>query len=277
MYLTKNGGELLKGSLASVFLQKTNFAFEVIAVDSGSTDATMETLREYAVTIYTIAPEKFNFGRTRDYGFELAQGEIVVVLSQDAQPVGDSWLQNIVNPFQDVSVAVVQGGSAIPARNGLFFWDTIGLFYYTRDAQQWLKLYNNIGLSFTNCAIRRSVWIENKIGEIEMSEDKYFQKKIVARGYKILLQKSAYVAHAHSYSCQSLRKRCENEGLGLRAVGMRYSLFDMIKDMLNIKIWIIFILALSQFKIKEPAEVMFPIIRPLFLFRGNKFLKKYVS
>ena len=92
VYLTKNGGRLFKKSLEALFSQKVDFGFEVIAVDSGSTDGILDMMKNYPIRVYQIDPEEFNFGLMRDYGFSLARGEIIITLSQDAIPVGTGWL-----------------------------------------------------------------------------------------------------------------------------------------------------------------------------------------
>lgn len=276
IYLTKNGGELLKKSLSSVCSQSVDFSYEVIAIDSGSTDGTLELLCEHSVRLVQIPPCDFNFGLTRDYGFSLAQGEILVAISQDAIPVDGEWLSNLVKPFSDTSISVVQGIDVLPIDTQLFYWDKIGLFYYTRECLRWGQRYGGVGVSFTCCAIRRSVWEQNQIGRVPMSEDKLFQKCIVAKGHKIVFAENARNYHSHTYTLTSLAKRCENEGLGWRVVGNNYSLCDMINDICNVKILKALHYGIKSRQISTIAEAFFPIIRPLFVYIGNNFTRDYV-
>lgn len=276
VYLTKNGGELLERSLEAVFSQKADFPFEVVAVDSGSTDGTLEVLDRFAVRVHHIAPEEFNFGLTRDLGFRLARGEILIPISQDAVPAGTDWLERIAAPFEDDSVAVVQGQDIPHEKRDTFFWEKIRLFYYTRDAKTWMKAYDNVGVSFTTCAIRRKVWEENPIGRVEMSEDKVFQKKIAEKGYKIFQAADILDYHSHMYDMKSLAKRCENEGLGWRNVGIRYTFLDMVLDLFNPIIIGALLYGLLMFKIKCLAEFFFPVIKPIYVYKGNNYTKQYV-
>ena len=190
-------------------------------------------LRNILYVIKQVAPEEFNFGLTRDYGFSLGQGEIIVSLSQDAVPVGTKWLQRICEPFSNTEVAVVQGEEAPPADRELFFWDKIRLFYFTREPKRWQKLHHGLGLSFVNCAIRKSVWAANRLGRVEMSEDKVFQKKLTRQDHKIVFEPEAKVWHSHQYDRKSLATRCRNEGLGWRLVDIVYSRGDMLLDMFH--------------------------------------------
>jgi len=276
VYLTKNGGQILRKSLEAVFFQNVDFEFEVIAVDSGSTDNTLEVLKSFPVKIYQIPPEEFNFGLTRDFGFSLAKGDLLITISQDAVPVGTNWLENIVSCFGDASIAVVQGKDILPNNEDLFYWDKVGLFYFTRDSENWIKTHDNIWVSFTSCAIRRQVWEENPLGRVEMSEDKVFQKQIMEKGYKIFFQRKAMVYHSHTYDVKTLAKRCENEGLGWRIAGHEYTFLDMIKDLLKFKTIFFLFYGLITFKIKRLSELLFILIRPIFVFKGNHFTKHYV-
>ena len=278
VYLTKNGGQLLKRSLEAVFSQKVDFKYEVIAVDSGSTDDTLSILKSFfPVRVYQVRPESFNFGLTRDYGFSIAKGEILVAISQDACPVGSNWLNNLISPFVDESIAVVQAMDILPEMGELFYWDKVRLFYNTRDCKKWMAAYDNIGVSFTSCAIRQAAWQENPLGRVEMSEDKVFQKKIREKGYRIFFQRDAMTYHSHLYNVTSLAKRCENEGLGWRNVDVRYSFLDMLQDMTDAKIISSLIHGLFTFEIKRLSELLFPIIRPLFIYKGNHSTKEYVK
>lgn len=275
VYLTKNGGCLLGKSLESVFAQAVDFEFEVIAVDSGSTDGTLELLKNFSVKVYGIAADEFNFGLTRDYVFSLAKGDIVIAISQDAIPAGSEWLRNMSSPFEDDSIAVVQGIDILPEGENLFFWDKMGVFYFTRECKRWVEDHDNIGLSFTCCAIRRSIWKENQLGRVEMSEDKVFQKKVMEKGLKVIGQPNAMTYHSHMYSVVSLAKRCENEGLGWRNVANHYSFYDMLRDIFNREIIRLLWRGIVTHKIKRLSELLFPLIRPIYVYKGNNFTKQY--
>jgi len=275
VYLTQNGGELFKKSLKAVFSQKVYFDFEVVVVDSGSTDGTLHFLSEFPVRLYEIEPQQFNFGLTRDLGFSLAKGEIVIAISQDAVPVGDEWLINLVDPFNNSEIGVVQCNDVLPPNERIFYWHDIGLLYFTKDCKKWMDKYQ-IGLSFTCCAIRRSVWKECPIGHSEMSEDKVFQKLVVEKGHKIVRSQKAKDFHHHDYDVKTLAKRCQNEGMGWRNVGIEYNLADLIADIFDWKVIVSMAQGIGKGRITKLSEFSFPVIRPLFLFIGNKRTSKYI-
>ena len=82
---------------------------DIILVDSGSTDATLEIAARFPVTVLPIAPEQFSFGRSLNLGCRAARGEIIVIASAHVYPVFDTWLAELTAPFGEAEVALVYG------------------------------------------------------------------------------------------------------------------------------------------------------------------------
>ena len=92
---TKNGGQRLASVLKAIFSQNTRYEYEVICIDSGSTDATLDVIRSFpSCRLVQIAPEDFGHGRTRNLGASLSSGEFVIFVTQDALPASDRWLES---------------------------------------------------------------------------------------------------------------------------------------------------------------------------------------
>ena len=107
--LTKNAGANFPLLLEKIYAQKCASYFEVLVIDSGSTDGTLELAARYPVRLMQIKPEEFHHGRTRNLGAELAQGDILVYITQDALPLDENWLQNLTADLKDSSVGMVCG------------------------------------------------------------------------------------------------------------------------------------------------------------------------
>ena len=60
---TKNGGHLFEKVLDAVFKQKTEYEYEVICVDSGSKDGTLDVIRKYPCRLFQIEPSEFGHGK----------------------------------------------------------------------------------------------------------------------------------------------------------------------------------------------------------------------
>lgn len=83
---TYNRASLLKEALDSVFSQ-TFSDYEVIVVDDGSTDETLEILKSYGDKIQALTQKNSGPGAARNLGAEIAKGEYLAFLDSD-----DVWL-----------------------------------------------------------------------------------------------------------------------------------------------------------------------------------------
>jgi glycosyltransferase involved in cell wall biosynthesis len=88
-------GEVLEG----IFAQEFGGSFEVINLDSGSRDGTLEIASKFPVAVYSMSPEEFTFGRALNRGAQIAKGEYVVYLSAHCTPVRRDWLTQLMRPL----------------------------------------------------------------------------------------------------------------------------------------------------------------------------------
>ncbi len=93
--LTYNGEKYLSQVLEMIGRQKVK-PREVIVIDSGSTDRTLEILRQHAVQLIQIPNDEFSHSRTRNCAAKQAQGKYVVFLTQDATPADSCWLEQLL-------------------------------------------------------------------------------------------------------------------------------------------------------------------------------------
>src|SRR5262249_411230 len=102
---TWNAGPEFPEILHRMQNQRLDRSFEILVIDSGSTDGTAEFLRRQPVLLIEIPKSEFNHGLTRNLGIREARGEIVVLATQDARPADDRWMQRLVDCFGDEQVA----------------------------------------------------------------------------------------------------------------------------------------------------------------------------
>jgi len=121
LLLTHNGAATLPRVLASIQAQVVPFPFEVVAVDSGSADGTLELLRNGADRLIEIREAEFNHGTTRNMGVEACRGPLVVLLVQDAEPASAEWLARLVEPLMAATPprAALPRGVRWPARTAV--------------------------------------------------------------------------------------------------------------------------------------------------------------
>jgi rhamnosyltransferase len=266
---TYNGGELLRRTLKAIFAQQTTKSFEVVVIDSGSKLDTKQILAEFPIKLIEIPNSEFNHGLTRDLGAESASGEFLIFINQDAEPGDSQWLELMLAPFVDRNILAVQGG--IRERHDMrrFFWDSCGeTFYFTSESKNWIRQHFNMGFSTVNCAIRRSQWQLHPFGKMDIFEDKGFQGQVHRKGDEIVYS-DGFVYHTHDYTYDQLKHRCQDEGYGWKLVGENYSLLQAIKDIFILKNYTKLIRGILKGKVQRWSEVIFPILRPIWIYKGN--------
>lgn len=219
--LTKNAGEGFANLLERLSSQKFDANYEIIVIDSGSTDNTSEIARSLPVKFVRIKPEEFHHGKTRNLGAERATGEVLVYITQDALPLHDDWLHKLTDDLADPQIAMVVGRQ-IP-------WQTTKppeKFFYSyyfpehrieiaRDAPDYYR--DNMFISNVNSAIKRDAWKQFRFSEdIALAEDKEFARRILLAGWKVIYRPDAVVYHAHDFSLRSIYQRSVDAGIALR-------------------------------------------------------------
>src|SRR5919206_4872067 len=87
-----NGARYLREVLAAVRAQRVDREVELLIVDSGSTDGSLEIAEEHGARIHRIHKSEFSHGGTRNRMMAMARGEHVAFLTQDATPASPRWL-----------------------------------------------------------------------------------------------------------------------------------------------------------------------------------------
>lgn len=218
--LTKNAGEGWERLLQRLFSQNFNGDYEVIVIDSGSSDGTVTTAQRFPVRLVQIPTHEFHHGRTRNLGAGLARGSILVYITQDALPLRDDWLQKLTANFADPSVAMVCGRQ-VPWEN-------------TKPPEKFFHLYNfpdfkiritshdpdyyhdNLFISDVNSALRKEVWQQSRFSDkVVVAEDKELAKRLLDAGWTIIYDPEAAVYHAHDLTLRSVFDRYVLFGIAL--------------------------------------------------------------
>jgi len=249
---TYNGEDHLGDILAAIFTQKVDFLFEVLIIDSGSKDKTLQIIKTYMnkhknIKLVEIANSEFGHGKTRNYAAQIAKGEIVVYLSHDAIPAHNSWLYEMVKPFSLNDKIVGVTGKQIHRSNcfpllkyeiqsvfknfGPDFGTTI---FYKDDFVANQGIYDAITFySDVNSAARRDYLVgEFPYKDVPYAEDQLFGRDIIDAGYYKVYAARASVVHSNDLKLSEYKNRMFDETIGLRRFGVNVgspSIKSMIK------------------------------------------------
>ena len=216
----KNGGSELRRCLEAIARQRLAEPFELVVVDSGSSDGSVELARRHGAVLREIPPADFTHGAARNLGARLARGELLVFISQDAYPVDEHWLERLTAPLHaDAQIAGVYGrqlpheGARPPER---FFLDFL---YGTQPRSQRAASSSQLTMETTlfsnvNAAIRRELLERFPFPEeLIMSEDQDWSRRVLLEGYAILYEPAAAVRHSHNYTLLGALRRFFDSGV----------------------------------------------------------------
>jgi len=188
--------------------------FEILAIDSSSSDRSRDLLERAGARVERIEKSLFRHGATRNQAARGARGEILVFLSQDALPRDKNFLAALAAPFDDRRVAGAYArilphpeDDPLTARTVLSGPEA-GAEGETRElakgvdpaalddaARARLFAFNDIA-----SAIRRSVFEEIPFPDVEFGEDVAWAARALQAGWRIRFEPSAVVLHSHRYS-----------------------------------------------------------------------------
>jgi rhamnosyltransferase len=218
--LTKNGGDNFPRLLSRLQEQEYVGEYEILVIDSGSSDGTVNTARGCGIRVVEIKPEEFHHSKTRNLGASLTTGRFIVYITQDALPINNSWLQQLTAPFSDDKVAMVTGRQVawedtIPPEKYFYIYSFPEFRIEVKLGNEYIR--DNIFISDVNATYRREIWEKYRFSEtILQAEDKEIAKRLLFAGYTIIYEPQAAVYHAHNFTLKALFKRSTEIGQSLK-------------------------------------------------------------
>ena len=217
---TRNVAKYIGPLLESIFSQEYDGEIEVLIMDS-SDDRTPEIAKGFPIKYVWVEPDDYNYGKTRNEGAAMMDGDFLIFLSTDVEIRDKRWLSKLTSHFSDPQVAGVYGRQ-IPKEDAPpmehFF------ILHTYPAESDLIVLKNgkvkrrktpVFFSNVNSAIRRSIWEQIKIPEMLKGEEAEWAKRALLAGYKIIYDSEAAVYHSHKYSLKKVFQEYFDSGASM--------------------------------------------------------------
>ncbi len=209
---TKNAGPKFEKTLQAICHQQLGEPFQIVVVDSGSTDGTIERCEAHGTQLLRIPPHKFGHGRTRNYAIAQCQGQYVVLTVQDAIPADEHWLAELVaaldkNPSAAgaYSRQIPHEGAGFIARYVTHYWhhlqggrvvqrirDVIAFDTLPIEAKRVTCTFNNV-----SSIIRRAVWERYPFRSVIFAEDLAWGYDVLRAGYSLIYEPGSVIYHSH--------------------------------------------------------------------------------
>ncbi len=227
----KHIGRLLEG-----VTHQTVKDVEVILVDSGSTDDTVSIAESYGAQVVHIQPQEFTFGRSLNLGLAATTRDVVVIASAHVYPVYPDWLERLIEPFDDPSLALSYGkqrgleAGVLPGMAASQFSEQqifAQWFPETSQPRQSHPFCNN-----ANAAIHRALWQEHPYDEtLTGLEDLAWAQWAQSQGHAIAYVAEAEIVHVHNETPQGVQNRYRREAMAFKHIypEAHFSLYDFIR------------------------------------------------
>ena len=182
--------------------------YEVVLVDSGSTDNTREIFRAGVPRGKVVdSPEPFLPGRAINKGIAAGSGELAVILSAHCVPASERWLGALVRAVGPSDVCGAYGRQLpLPSSQPADTRDLLNLFGVEPRLHRRDTFFHN-----ANSIVRRSVWEDVPFDpDTPHIEDRIWAEHVIPLGWTIAYEPEAAVYHHHGVNHLDDRSRASS-------------------------------------------------------------------
>lgn len=226
---TYNPGKLAWAGWVSALQNQNCKPMQVVVVDSGSTDGSLEISQKAGFTLLHILAKDFNHGGTRQWALDQAlrlnkghldQPQYAVFLTQDAVLASKDALQELLKAFLDPEVAA-SFGRQLPKQEASWIENHARLFNYP-EISRTVQLMDKKRMGIKTCffsnsfAAYRLDALQAQGGfptNLPLGEDTYMAAKFLVSGQYLRYQASSAVYHSHNYKWQQDFQRMFDTGV----------------------------------------------------------------
>jgi lipopolysaccharide/colanic/teichoic acid biosynthesis glycosyltransferase/glycosyltransferase involved in cell wall biosynthesis len=192
-------------SCLQALARQTVLPDEVIVVDDGSTDSTVDIARQAGVKV--IIQAHHGPAAARNLGAQSAQGDLILFTDSDCEPCPD-WVNLLTQPFKDERVIGVKGTYLNRQKE-----------WAARLVQQEYEAkYDRMGrqasidfIDTYSAAYRRDIFLKNDGFDaafpVPSVEDQEFSFRLARKGYRLVFAREASVYHYHDRNLTEYLRR----------------------------------------------------------------------
>ena len=190
-----NEGNVIDRKIHNIFASEyPRSQYEVIVVDSGSTDYTQQILEKHCKDESIISirqPKRLGKPHAINAGLAVAKGKIVVLTDADAFLNVES-LKKLVRNFADENVGAVVGNLTLDGNDTVNRMNSAFYKIFRQSAREWESEIDSASFFSGELLAFRKSLVDN-IDENVVSDDQYILFEIRKKGYRGICEKEAFV------------------------------------------------------------------------------------
>lgn len=196
-------------------LAQQTVPYELILIDSSSTDGTSDWLRQRNVPFTSIPTASFNHGTTRNLGLLMASGEYVLMLTQDAIPATPQSLERLVSVLELDAATALAYGRQLPYPDATLLSQFARQTNYPPGNQVKTKAdIDRLGIRTCHCSNSFAIYRKEALlslggfpSDVILGEDVVVAAQFIQKGLSVVYCGDAEVVHSHNYSVGDEFKR----------------------------------------------------------------------
>lgn len=186
---------------------------ELLVIDSGSTDGTLEIARTWCDRLITLPPERFRYGLALNLGAREAAAPIHVALSAHCCPERTDWIEQALRLYEREDVAGAAGMMVLPDGSPA----SEGRPYHQRIED--VQAHPFWGFSNHASSWRAEAWRRHPFDEqLDYAEDKEWALRVLQAGWTVAYDRGLWVDMSHAWRAGA-KEVFQRHRRGYRAVG----------------------------------------------------------
>ncbi len=232
-------------TIRQVFAQDFDGDIELIVIDSGSSDGSIDIIRKANVAkLIQIPLGTYVPGVVLNQGARESSHDWIVYLNADATPVGKDWLTNLLKPCVNNPACGAAFSRQIPRPDckAVFAHDYDRCFGPDRESKDWEHFFSMVS-SVTHRSVLDRVPIRE---DLQYAEDDEWTRRITSEGLQLIYVIESVVMHSHNYTLSQSYKRSFGDAKAMAATSVtlprnvNYHYFvalGLIKDVIRDSKW----------------------------------------
>ncbi len=212
----KDEGWAVGGTLRALADQDFDGEIELIAIDSGSTDGSVEQIQAAKpAKLIQIQPHEYVPGVVMNRGAREASHDWIIYLNADATPVGRDWLKELLA----ACVSVPNFGAGFcqqiprPDCQAVFAHDYDRCFGPERESKDWDHFFSMVGSITHRSVLEKEPFRE----DLQYAEDDEWTRRLKSKGYNLVFAEKSIAMHSHNYTLKQSFKRAFGDAKAMAA------------------------------------------------------------